>query len=180
MTLAEYRRSDHSYLSDIRVRDHRHAGPRGTLVHSTSGIDSEEWLTTGSAQAGSGASADALIRRDGEQILLCPDGWYPYHAGKSVVRLDRLYKDNAVSEILIGIELEQLPTEDPTFSQVDSLADLMLYYAGRWGWRWPLWYTGHYSVARPMGRRSDPMSFPWGDLAGRLYERAMLIQLPGL
>lgn len=176
----EYGRVDYSYLSDIRVRGRRTISPRGTLIHSSSGADSTEWLTTGSANAGSPASANALIQRDGRQLLLCPDGWYPYHAGKSVCTLDRVYRDDEVSQVLIGIELECLVGELPTYEQVDSLADLCLYFAGRWLWRWPLWYTGHYSVARPLGRRSDPVNFPWGDLAGRLFERANAIQLAGL
>jgi hypothetical protein len=78
------------------------------------------------------------------------------------------------------VELECLDAQLPTWQQYDSLAELMIFWAGLYNWRWPLVYYGHYAVARPVGRRSDPVNFDWGTLAGRLYIRAWAAKLPGL
>jgi N-acetyl-anhydromuramyl-L-alanine amidase AmpD len=175
-----YDRSDVTADTDFRVWGHRANRPRGSLIHTTSGINSRKWLQGGSAQSGTPASADALIDRAGTQyILVGPEG-YAYHAGKSQLQLERLLVNNQVSEALCGIELECLDNQEPTYAQYDSLAALMLWYAGLYNWRWPLVYYGHYSVARPIGRRSDPVNFNWGALAGRIYIRALAAKLPGL
>jgi hypothetical protein len=73
-----------------------------------------------------------------------------------------------------------LDEQSPTFEQLDSLAELIVERAGHYGWRWPFIILGHYAVARPHGRRSDPVNFDWGWFAGRLYVRAYAGQVPGL
>lgn len=80
----------------------------------------------------------------------------------------------------MGIELEQLDTESPTFGMYDSLGELIVELGEQWAWRWPYIILGHYAVARPLGRRSDPTNFDWGWLLGRLYVRALAAQVPGL
>jgi N-acetyl-anhydromuramyl-L-alanine amidase AmpD len=179
-SLNVYPRHDVTIHTDLRVCGDRTIGPGGALIHSTSGTDSLAWLQGGSANAGSPASADALIARQGTQYLITPDGKYAYHAGPSFFTLDRSYYGDEVSQFFLGIELECLDTQIPTFEQYDSLADLLVYYAGIHAWRWPLIILGHYAVARPLGRRSDPVNFDWGWLLGRLYVRALAVQLPGL
>lgn len=156
-------------------------GPVGTLVHSTDGVDSLNWLRGGSARAGKPASADYLISRDGTQHSICPPGRYPYHAGKGQVTYNnRLYTGDEVSQLLIGIELENQRATLCTFAQHDSLADLMVRLALTWGWRWPYYLLGHYETALPVGRRSDPLGFDWGSFMGRVYARSRAANVPGL
>lgn len=85
-----------------------------------------------------------------------------------------------MSQVLLGIELENLDAQTPTYKQIDSLAELVISNSSLHNWRWPLVYYGHYSVARPVGRKADPCNFPWGDFAGRVYIRALAAKLPGL
>lgn len=171
---------DVSAYTSLLVCGHRTLGARGTLIHTTSGANSLEWLQTGSAITGTPASADILIDRRGTRFDITPHGRYAYHAGKSSFTLDREYRGDEVSQILRGIELECLDSQSPTPEQIDSLAEQMVEDAITNLWRWPLLYTGHYAVARPLGRRSDPVNFPWGDLAGRIYIHALAANLPGL
>ena len=162
---------DISLRTDLSVCGNRTIGPRGALIHTTSGVDSTKWLQGGSAEAGRPASADYLIKRQGQRYSLTPIGKYAYHAGISRYTLDRVYINNEVSQVLLGVELECLDQESPTFEQVDSLAELIVTIAPHYGWRWPFIILGHYAVARPQGRRSDPVNFDWGWLFGRLYVR---------
>jgi N-acetyl-anhydromuramyl-L-alanine amidase AmpD len=178
--LRTYERTDHSNTSDSRVSGSRTIGPAGCLIHTTSATSSIEWLTGGSARNGRPAGADSLIDRNGHQHILTQPGRYAYHAGVSSVTLDREYRGDEVSQMLLGIELECLNSEAPTWEQYDSLADLICYYALHFGWSWPYIYYGHYGVAVPMGRRSDPVHFDWAALMGRLYVRTKQARIPGL
>jgi len=178
--LVQYEQRDVSNNTDVCTSDSRSNPAAGTLVHSTSGTDSRNWLQGGSCRAGRPAGADYLIGKQGTRYQLQPHNRYAYHAGISRFTLDRVYANNEVSEKLIGVELEYLDTEQPTFEQYDSLAELIVYIAPIWEWRWPFIILGHYAVARPLGRRSDPVSFDWGWLMGRLYVRAAQAGTPGL
>lgn len=179
-SLRTYARNDVSVRTSLRVCGDRVARPWGTLVHSSSGTNSLAWLQGGSVDEGARASADALIAREGTQYLITPEGKYAYHAGNSLWTFDREYRGNQVSMALLGVELECLDAQTPTFEQLDSLADLIVYWASVWGWRWPLIILGHYAVARPLGRRLDPVNMDWGWLMGRLFVRAVSVGLPGL
>ncbi len=153
----------------------------GTLIHTTSGTSSLDWLLSGSARAGRPASADFLIDRDGTRHKLTRPGYYPYHAGES--RYDiygRKYRGNDLSSILLGVELENRDDQRCTYQQLDSLAELLVIVGLDNSWRWPYYLLGHYEVARPLGRRSDPQGFDWGDFMGRLYATALAAQVPGL
>ena len=153
----------------------------GALIHSTDGINSLDWLRGGSARAGKPASADYLIARDGTQHSICPVGRYPYHAGKGrLIYNNVLYQGDEVSQLLIGIELENMPNTLCTYEQHDSLGELVVRLGLTWGWRWPYYLLGHYETALPVGRRSDPLGFDWGSFMGRLYVRARALSVPGL
>lgn len=178
--LRTYDRPDHSSNTSLSVLGDRTISPRGTLIHSTSGVNSEEWLSGGSAEAGRPASANALITKTGRQIILCPEHKFPYHAGQSRLELDRVYTGDDLSQVLVGIELEYLDTERPNTIQYDSLADIIIWYSRLYQWRWPHVILAHSGVALPRGRRSDPVSFDWGNLMGRLYVRSLEAKLPGL
>lgn len=178
--LRSYVRNDVHSGTDLCVLGDRVNSPRGTLVHTTSGTNSREWLQGGSCTQGNPAGADALIGRDGHQYILSGAKTYAYHAGNSRLYLEGPLADDEVSEALVGVELECTQDQAPTFEQYDSLADLIVLYGLIWAWRWPYIIYGHYSVARPIGRRSDPVNFDWGTLMGRLYVRSMAAKVPGL
>jgi hypothetical protein len=85
-----------------------------------------------------------------------------------------------LSQYLLGVELESAPSEHCTWLQLDSLAELVVVEGLAFGWRWPYYLVGHYELARPMGRRSDPHGFDWGDFMGRLVARARIAQVAGI
>lgn len=178
--LRTYERTNHSGSCDPRVRGDRHDKPWGVCVHTTSGSNSLAWLLGASADAGTPASADALIDRDGHQHIITDAGHYAYHAGQSYWWHSGDYVGDEVSQALLGVELECLNDQAPTFEQYDSLAMLVVQYGLVWGWRFPYIVLGHYAVARPIGRRSDPVNFDWGSWFGRLYVHALSAKVPGL
>ena len=178
--------SNFNHIDNSGSTDPRNYGtgrPRviGTLVHTTGGSGSLAWLISGAAAAGRPASADFLIDRDGTQHRLCPEGHYPYHAGVSrLIYNNALYLGDVVSALLLGVELENRDSEYCTYKQLDSLASLIVEKGLVFGWRWPYYVLGHYEVATPAGRRSDPLGFLWGDFMGRLYVRARHTGVAGL
>jgi len=179
--LKHYHNFDNSDGVDARNFGVGRSNIVGTLVHTTSGAHSLDWLRRGSAEAGKPAGADYLIDRNGDRHSLTPGGHYPYHAGKSsLVYNNRLYQGDEVSQLLLGVELENLDTTYCTAEQLDSLAELVMLEGIAFGWRWPYYVLGHYEVARPLGRRSDPQGFLWGDFMGRLYLWASANKTPGL
>lgn len=161
----QYGFSDVSGATDLRVCGPRSIDPAGALLHTTSGQNSLKWLQVGSANAGTPASADYLIGRSGQRYGITPKGRYAYHAGQSALTYNnRVYRGDEVSQFLIGIEIECANNERPTSDQYRSLAECLHNLAI--AWRWPIGYPvyGHYAVAVPMGRRSDPLAFDWGYL----------------
>lgn len=179
--LPDYGISDVSSVTSPLVNADRRISAIGTCIHTTSGFNSLSWLMGDSARSGKPASADYLIGRIGERTKITPGDRYAYHAGQSaLVYNDRVYRDNEVSQLLIGIEIECSDTELVTWQQYDSLAQTIVEVGLDKGWRWPYYLVGHYSVARPLGRRSDPVSFNWGALMGRLYVRAKAADVGGL
>lgn len=167
--------------TDSRNLGNSRADIVGTLIHTTSGTDSLFWLTRGAAEAGQPASADYLIARDGSRYALCPAGKYPYHAGRGqIVYNSRLFKNDQVSQLLMGVELENRDDTWCTWQQLDSLAELVVLTGVVNRWRWPYYLLGHYESARPLGRRSDPCGFDWGAFMGHLYARANAFDVPGL
>lgn len=158
----------------------RGRSPIGTCVHHTGGTNSLAWLQRNSAYAGSPASADCLIRKDGERYLITNDKQYAYGVGVTNQIITARYAPYNVNEALLSVELEYLVTEEPTFAQVDSLAEQIVLWAKRWGWTYPYVLYGHYGIAAPPGRKFDPYNFEWGVLMGRLYLRSRLANIAGL
>jgi hypothetical protein len=76
--------------------------------------------------------------------------------------------------------LEYRAGESPTWQQYDSLAEQIVVWAERWSWRWPYVQYGHYGIASPIGRKSDPYLFDWGSYMGRLYVRSAGANIAGL
>lgn len=179
--LTHYNNVDDSARVDNRNISYGRARVIGACIHTTSGADSLNWLLVGAANSGKPASADYLVARDGTRHRLCPAGYYPYHAGISRLVYDNvLYHGDEISSLLMGVELECLDDEQVSYEQIDSLAELIVTDPLTQGWRWPYYLVGHYEIARPLGRRSDPQGFAWGDFMGRLYIRAYRAGVPGL
>lgn len=179
--MGAYGQFDVTADTDGRVTFPRLIVPSGALIHSTSGLSSLPWLQGESAKAGRPASADYLVARDGRRYKITAQGLAAYHAGKSVAYIQgRRFVDDNVSAVLVGVELEQYQEQQITYEQFDSLAELIVQLSDVFGWRWPYTILGHYEVARPLGRRSDPVNFPWGDFMGRLYIHAKDAGISGL
>lgn len=176
-----YNTSDLTASCDSRVYFASRVVPVGTLVHTTFGVSSAAWLLGGSAQDGQAASADYLIDRRGQRIKICPDGFRPYHAGSSQYEVrGRWLRGDELSAALLGVELECSPSQSCTWHQLNSLAELIVHLSDAFSWRFPYYVLGHYEVARPYGRRSDPHGFDWGDFMGRLIYQARLRGAPGI
>src|SRR3954470_22849803 len=153
----------------------------GALIHTTSGTNSIAWLTTGAATSGNPASADYLIARDGQIYKLGAPGRYPYHAGKSRFTIRGItYSGDELSSLLLGVEIEQVGSQIVTWQQNQALAQIIVKTGIDNSWRWSYYLLGHYEVAVPMGRRSDPQGFEWGDFMGQLLAYARASNVPGL
>jgi len=132
------------------------------MLHTTDGVNSQAYLQGGSAVAGRPASADYLITRSGTVLKLIPHGMMAYHAGV-VLWGDKQDKSNECSRDLIGIEIENNDHtgQVPTVLQHHAVAGVLLVLAEHYKWS-PLIVYGHYGLAWPMGRRSDPHAWDWG------------------
>lgn len=159
----------------------RGVNPVGTLAHTTEGRNALYTLQSGNALSGHPASADYYIERSGQRYSLMPPGMAAYHAGVSWANVQgRVFQGDALSAILIGVELERAGDDVVTYAQLDSYAELLTILSVEYSWRWPYTILGHYEVARPLGRRSDPVNFAWGDFMGRVYARSLAAGVPGL
>lgn len=176
-----YSTTDVSSRTDTRNLGFSRVRTIGTCIHSTSGIDSLDWLVSGAAQSGNPATVDCLIARNGERYTFVPGGRYPYAAGQSrLIYNNRLYVGDELSQLLYHVELENQDSTLVTFAQIDSLAELIVSDPLRQGWQWPYYLVGHYEIATPVGRRSDPLGLDWGSLMGRIYYRAAVAGVAGL
>lgn len=162
------------------VGGYRRRDPVGTVIHSTNGTASLHWLQRGSEQAGSPASADCLIKPDGARYYISAPGRYAYHAGVSALTWGVYYENIVVNEMFLGVELEYLDTSAPTWQQLDSCAEYIVNRGMLYAWRWPYVVFAHSGIARPLGRRSDPVNFNWGAFMGYLYARARQAGVAGL
>lgn len=167
-------RSTHFSNYGVRV-----GGPIGYCIHTTAGTNSLAFLQSDRRFSTGASCADFLIDRFGKQYQLVERGYCAYHVGKG--RWGQQDNDNnLISSELIGIELEQKGNELVTWAQVDSLAQLVVDQGNEYGHRWPYFILGHYELAVPIGRRSDPQGFDWGGFMGALYARAKAKNVPGL
>lgn len=179
--LTQYPEYDVSALTSLKLSFPRERPAVGLLVHTTSGRNSLDYLQGGVLLDGRIAGADVLITRSGARYILTRKDRVAYHAGKSqCVHNNVLYQGDMVSQLFMGAELECLDNERPTLQQVDSLAEYTVNCSIARGWRWPYIVYGHYAVARPLGRRSDPVNFDYGAFAGRLYVYSLAAGIGGL
>jgi len=150
----------------------------GIMLHTTDGQNSLDWLLGGSIPE-THASADYLIARTGLIHRLAPAGRYAYHAGVCLFG-DQVDRNNVVSRLMIGIEIENADSKGqiPTVDQHKACAGLVreIAHAMRFS---PLSVYGHYGLAYPMGRRSDPRSWDWGYMFWLVAFGQTLTQLMG-
>ena len=161
--------SGHTHPSNYGVRAMR---PIGTGVHTTGSANSIPFLQSDRRATSGISGADYLISREGDRHQLTPSGKFAYHFGKA--RWNYLSNDgDLLSKMYIGVELENLNDQMCTWMQMDSLAELIVsVLAPMYSWAFPFDIVGHYEVAVPIGRRSDPLGFNWGQFMGFLYARA--------
>ncbi len=174
-----YRVQDVSAATLSTLYAPRPKSPIGFLLHTTDGRNSLAWLQGASAAAGKPASADFLITRLGKILRLVPRGAHSYHAG--VCRWGgRIDGANEVSRLFVGIEVENADSagEEPTEMQHRAVAALLLAAASKYGWS-PLRGFGHYGLAYPMGRRSDPHAWDWGYMAWLMAHAQTSLTLTG-
>jgi len=137
---------------------------KGICIHETIGEHSQGWLTGGSAASGNPVSVDFLIDRDGTIHQLVPLGYYTWHSG-----LARWCgysdPDGSLNQSLIGVELENNPAsgEKVTNAQYIALAALMRHVMPLYNIN-SQWVVGHYMIALPSGRKTDPITLDWAIL----------------
>lgn len=112
----------------------------------------EDWLTN----ARSDVSAHLLIRRDGTVVRLVDDLLRAYHAGVSEWR-----GLANVNDFSLGWEIANRNDgiESFTDAQYAAVARLGAHYVAQ---GLPISaFVSHASVARPVGRKNDPLGFDW-------------------
>ena len=130
------------------------------VVHSTV-IPTLKATTEAFVRESSQVSAHYTIGKDGSIVQNVSTFRRAWHAGVSV---DDGGRSN-LNHFSIGIELVNLNDgKDPyPVAQTTALRYLILSLKRRF----PLLYvTSHARVARPVGRKSDPLRFPWDRLDG--------------
>lgn len=135
-------------------------GRAGIVLHSTEGLNSLDWLQGESAEAGTPASADFLIARNGNCYQITQRGWYAYHVG--VAEWHSLENRRGfLNELLVGVELESHETNTPRYTNdqliVSAALCRRLMEQHRFGVTNIVY---HGQIAKPPGRRFDPVMFP--------------------
>lgn len=130
----------------------------GVVLHTSNGTDSLRWLQGASAEAGSKASADFLIARNGDTYRIIRSGWYGYHAGQS--RWGE-WSGDKVNQRFIGIELENADDmgQSPTPEQYQSLGALLTQLRNDKELPFGYILTTHAAIALPLRRKCDPVRF---------------------
>lgn len=156
-----YQYIDVSQRTALTVTSTRRYPRRGIVIHESIGTDSISWLQGGSARDGRPASADYLIRRDGDILQITRPGWYAYHTGVARWQLQQ-ESDRSLNQSFIGIELENKPEdgERVTGPQYIACAALVARLIATYHIDMRN-IVGHYQIALPAGRKSDPVTFNW-------------------
>ena len=130
--------------------------PEAIILHHTGGHEAGDLATLCSPAAA--VSADFYITKSGKLYKLNPDltRLRCWHAG--VAELDG---HTDVNNRSIGIEMEHVPGDVWTAAQVDMCGWLCAWLVEEGKVSSHHIYS-HASVARPVGRKTDPERFPWG------------------
>jgi N-acetyl-anhydromuramyl-L-alanine amidase AmpD len=146
----------------------------GVVLHATAGSDkgAVSWMQNPASQA----SAQVHIDRDGTTVRLVDDNRRSWHAGRSEWK-----GEGDVNSITLGWEIGNLNDgrEPYTDLQYGVLAQMAAHYIRQglsledFGAGPPLKgdYTSHAHVARPVGRKTDPLGFDWARFRRTTLER---------
>jgi N-acetylmuramoyl-L-alanine amidase len=106
----------------------------------------------------SGVSAHYVVSRDGDIVQLVQTADIAWHAGKAKWKN---YTD--VNKISVGVEIVHLDSKnnfDWPLEQMESVAGICKMLMDKW--KIPIEnIVSHASVARPVGRKVDPVNFNW-------------------
>ena len=125
---------------------------RVIVLHSTGGAfaGAVAWLMNKASQV----SAHYVVSRAGQVKKLAPLSDVTWHAGKAEWR-----GETRVNDISVGIEMEHIDgRQDWPAKQVAAVVALIGALRAVYG---PLPVTSHAYVARPRGRKQDPLGFQW-------------------
>lgn len=152
----------------------------GAVMHTTGGTNSIGVLSSLGTVGPSSKSANVLIDRDGTRHVIVSAGRCAWHTGVTWWPGARPGRMDPANEVFLGVELECLDDQRPTWQQYDSAAEYLVENAVQLGWRWPYVLYGHYALATPLGRREDPVRFDWGAFIGFLYAASKQSNIGGL
>ena len=145
-----------------RPRDVR---PSLIVLHSTGGsyAGALAWLRDPESHV----SAHFLIGRDGTTVQLVPLTRAAWQAGRSSWRGQA--ENGSVNAFSIGIEMEHFDgKQEWPEAQLLALFALLKQVCEQYSIPADA-VVGHADVARPIGRKVDPVDFPWGRLRMALY-----------
>jgi hypothetical protein len=138
------------------------ARPKGSVVdtvvlHATV-IESTERTVTAFLNPGSHVSAHYVVGKDGTVVQMVPDEDRAWHAGKS-----ELYGKLGVNNFSVGIEIVNLNDGIDPYSdeQYEAVAEIIRKLRGKYqipDHR----IVSHAEIARPFGRKCDPLGFDFG------------------
>ena len=152
---------DVSNLTSPLVIKPRRLRRRGIVVHETIGINSLHYLQVGSIQDGRYVSADYLIARNGDVFQITPPGYCANHSGQA--RWNGYQEsDTTINQGFIGVELENNPELGQRCTNAQYIA--LAWLIRRLMSAWPIDIrniVGHYQVALPVGRKTDPITLDW-------------------
>lgn len=147
------------------ARPAAHRVIRCVLLHATADRGSESGAESWMQSPASQVSAHLHIRRSGAIVRLVPDEYRAWHAGRSEWR-----GEPDVNDFSLGWELANRNDgrEPYTDAQYEAVALAAAHYA-RQGL--PLFcFASHASVARPIGRKNDPLGFNWYRFTARVND----------
>ena len=141
---------------------------RGILLHETIGFSSLHYLQGGALSEGKKVSADYLISRTGDIYQITPPGYYAFHSG---VARWQLYQesDRSINQGFVGVELENNPSMGERIPAPEYIALAWLIRQLCAVFEIDVRnIVGHYQVALPSGRKSDPVTLNWVMLTDEL------------
>lgn len=133
----------------------------GICLHSTGGVNSLSWLQREEPDPKKRSSADYLINEGGDIFQVSRINMYAHHAGQARWRS---FDNEAgyINMLLVGIEVECLDTPDSRWTDPQYIALGALMRRLFMAHRMPLdGITEHRLIARPLGRKTDPLALSW-------------------
>lgn len=138
----------------------RPGSPIDTIVlHHTASADLESvvrWFSSPESKV----SAHFTVGRDGSIVQHVSTWMRAWHAGVS----EDYFGRKSVNDFSVGIEIVNIGdgTQDYTPEQLEAVENLVAVLVQRH----PITQiTSHQYIARPFGRKNDPINFPWEKMA---------------